>query len=92
MEITGIIIQALPMRSGSNQNGIWRSQGFVLQTVDTYPQNFVFDVYDGKEGRLQRFNIQVGKQYTVFFTIRAHEHKGRWYNQVFTDDVREVKQ
>lgn len=90
MEITGIIIQALPMRSGTNQSGEWKAQTFVLQTTDCHPRYFAFDVYDGRDGRLARYGIQTGKKYTVFFTIRAHEFNGRWYNQVFTDDVREA--
>lgn len=82
---------ALPVQTGTGQNGEWKKQSFVLQTTDNNPKYFTFEIFDGKEGKLARYNIQQGKDYTVWFDIRAHEWNGRWFNQVFVNDVREKK-
>ena len=88
MEITGKIFEVLPMQTGNGQNGEWRKQGYVLLTMDTNPRYFYFDVFDGKEGKIARYDIQKDGKYTVYFDIQAHEHAGRWYNQVVVKDVR----
>lgn len=90
MEITGKIYAVLPEREGEGQNGKWRMASYVLQTEGTYPFYFAFDVSDGMDGRIKRLNIQQGKRMTIYFDIRAHEHDGRWYNQVRAYDAREV--
>ena len=81
MEITGRIFDALPVVTGNGQNGEWKKQGFVLQTTGTNPQY---------EGKLARYDIQKGGDYTVWFDVRAHEYNGRWYNQVMVKDVRKA--
>lgn len=90
MEITGKIFAVLPVTNGAKANGEpWKKQTFVLQTTDNNPKYFAFEIFDGKEGKLARYNIQQGKDYTVYFDIRAHEWQGRWFNQVFVNDVRD---
>lgn len=88
MEITGRIFEALPIVTGNGQNGAWKKQGFVLQTTDQNPRYFYFEVFDGKEGKLARYGIEKGGDYTVYFDVRAHEYQGRWYNQIAVKDVR----
>lgn len=88
MEITGRIFDALPLVTGNGQNGEWKKQGFVLQTTDMNPRYFYFEVFDGKDGKLARYGIQKGGDYTVYFDIRAHEYQGRWFNQIVVKDVR----
>lgn len=88
MEITGRIYDALPIVTGNGQNGEWKKQGFVLLTTGQNPQYFYFDVFDGKYGKLARYNIKKGLDYTVWFDVRAHEYNGRWFNQVIVKDVR----
>lgn len=78
----------LPAVTGNGQNGAWKKQGFVLQTTDQNPRYFYFEVFDGKEGKLARYGIEKGGDYTVYFDVRAHEYQGRWYNQIAVKDVR----
>lgn len=85
MEITGKITYVLPERSGTSARGEWKAQSFVVETKDQYPRKMVFDVFGAE--RLQRFNIKLGDEVTVFFDIDAHEYQGRWFNNIRAYDV-----
>lgn len=90
MEIEGNIIQELAPRQGEGKNGPWRSQTYVLETIESYPKRVAFDVFDGQTGRIERLGIRAGKRMRVFFDIDAHEYNGRWFNTVRAYDAREV--
>ena len=38
MELQGKVIAVLPERSGVSQRGEWKSQDYVIETHDAYPQ------------------------------------------------------
>lgn len=82
MEITGKIIAALPLRSGTSARtgNTWASQEFVIETHEQYPRRCVFTVFG--EDRLKEMNIQIGAELTVSFDIDAHEYNGRWFNDI----------
>lgn len=87
MEVQGKIIAVLPERSGVSARGEWKSQDFVIETMDSqYPRKMVFTVFGAD--RLARFNIQSGMQALVAFDIDAHEWNGRWFNDIRAYDVR----
>lgn len=87
MELQGKIIAALPERSGVSARGEWKSQDFVVETIEgQYTRKMLFTVFGAD--RLQRFNIQVGQDVNVSFDIDAHEWNGRWYNDIRAFDVR----
>ena len=91
MEITGKIIEVLPVREGTSANGTWKSQSYVIDTegMDQYPKKMLFDVFDGTVGRIARLNIQSGKTYRVFFDISARKAGDRWFNSITAYDARE---
>ena len=91
MEKQGKIIAIMPERSGMSAQGKeWASQDFVLQEQNQqYPKNICFSVF-GRE-RIDRFNLQVGKEVTVAFSINAREYQGRWYNDIQAYDVRPLQ-
>lgn len=82
MEITGKIIAALEPRGGVSQRtgNSWKTQEFVIETVEQYPKRCVFNIFG--EDNLNRFAVEVGKEYTVSFDINAREWQGRWFNDV----------
>ena len=86
MEIQGKVIVALPERSGVSTRGEWKSQEFVIETHESYPKKMVFVVFGAEH--LQRFNIQVGQEITVYFNIDAREYNGRWFNSITAWDVK----
>lgn len=90
MEIEGKIIAVLPERSGTSQNGPWKVAGYVIETQETYPKRMFFEVRDGRDGRIARLNIQLGKIMRVWWDINVREYEGKWYNTITAYDAREV--
>lgn len=82
MEITGKIIAVLEPRGGVSQRtgNSWKSQEYVIETVEQYPKKCVFNVFG--EDNITRYNIQVGQMLTVSFDINAREWNGRWFNDI----------
>ena len=84
MEITGILVKQVAIREGvSSRNGNpWKIGEYLLEVPDQYPRHIVFRVSDGQVGRMARFDSLVSKMVTVSFDIDAHEHEGRWFNEI----------
>lgn len=82
MEITGKIIEVLPLQSGTSARtgNPWMSQEYVLETHDQYPKKMLFRVFG--EDKIKQMNIQSGEELTVSFDIDANEYQGRWYNRI----------
>lgn len=89
MELTGRLITAMPLQSGTSARGDWQRQEFVIETTGQYPRKMVFTVFG--EDKLRRFanDLQIGKEVTVNFDIDAHEWNGRYYNEIRAFDVRQ---
>ena len=81
MELTGTIIKALPVQSGTSRNGNeWRRASYVIEHQSgQYPKRMVFDVLGNK---IEEFNVREGENLTVSFDIDAREYNGRWFNSV----------
>lgn len=83
MDLTGTIIQVMPIQSGVSQRSgnPWMSQEYVLEVPAQYPKRMVFRIFG--EDRIKQFNIQQGEQnVTIQFDIDAHEYNGRWFNEI----------
>lgn len=84
MEIVGILVKKLGEREGvSTRNGQpWKTAEFLMEIPGQYPRHINFSVRDGQSGRIAHFESLVGKTVTVSYDIDAHEHEGRWFNDV----------
>jgi len=82
LEITGKLIEALPVKSGVSQRtgNTWMSREYVLETEGQYPKKFVFTVFG--EDRLKQFALRKDERVLVYFDIDAHEYNGRWFNEI----------
>ena len=54
MEVSGKIIEILPVKSGQSANGEWRKQEYVLETEAQYPKKVCFMAWGDK---IDQFNI-----------------------------------
>lgn len=77
MEISGKIIQVLPLKSGTSQRGEWQSQQYVLETQEQYPHKFLFEVYGAD--KINAFALQVGDVVQVSYHPDARPYKETWY-------------
>ena len=80
MEISGKIIQVLPLQQGTSKAGNpWKKQEYVLETHDTYPRKVKFDFFGD---RVDQFPLALGEEVTVSFDLESREFNGRWYTDV----------
>jgi hypothetical protein len=79
MEISGKIIELLPVKSGQSSNGDWRKQEYILETVTQYPKKVCFMAWGDK---IDQFNIKQGESLTVAIDLESREYNGRWYTDV----------
>lgn len=82
MEITGKIIQVLPLQSGVSKTSgkEWTSQAYVLETQEQYPKKVHFELFG--EDRVKANQCKLDDVVTVSFDIESHEFNGRWYTSI----------
>ncbi|MBS1487930.1 MAG: DUF3127 domain-containing protein [Bacteroidetes bacterium] len=79
MEISGKIINLLPLQSGQGKNGTWKKQEFILETPGQYPKKVCLSLWGDK---VDETKIGVGDQITASINIESREYNGRWYTDV----------
>lgn len=91
MELTGILLRKLGERAGtSSRNGNeWKMAEFLIEVPGNYPRHTVFQVSDGQQARISRFESLIGKTVKVSFDLDAHEWQGRWFNDIIAWGVME---
>lgn len=91
MELTGILLRKLGERAGtSSRNGNeWKMAEFLVEVPGNYPRHTVFQVSDGQQNRISRFESLIGKTVKVSFDLDAHEWQGRWFNDIIAWGVME---
>lgn len=80
LEITGKVIQILPLQEGVSKAGKpWKSQTFVLETGGQYPRKVPIKLFGDT---VDRFPLQVGQDVTASLDIDGREWEGRWFAEV----------
>ncbi|MCR9063751.1 MAG: DUF3127 domain-containing protein [Cytophagales bacterium] len=79
MEISGNIIQILPLQSGEGKNGVWKKQDFVIETESQYPKKVCISMWGD---RIDESVLQVGNNVTASIDVESREYNGRWYTDV----------
>lgn len=79
MEITGRVIQILPMQSGQGKNGPWKKQDFIIETKSQYPKKVCMSAWGDK---VDQFAIKEGEELVVSVEVESREYNSRWYTDV----------
>ena len=79
MEITGTIVQMLPLQTGEGKNGPWKKQDFILETQDQYPKKVCISAWGDK---IDQFNLQENAVITASINIESREFNSKWYTDV----------
>lgn len=80
MELTGKIVQILPLQSGNAKNGnVWKKQDYVLETNAQYPKKVCVTVWGDN---IDSFALQNGEQVTISIDVESREYNGKWYTDV----------
>ena len=78
MELTGKLIQKLPLQSGESRNGAWKKQEFIFELEGTYPRKVCVDFWNEKINS----NLSEGSMLKVSFDIESREYNGKWYTNL----------
>jgi hypothetical protein len=79
MEISGVVIQLLPLQSGQGKSGTWKKQEFILETPGQYPKKVCMNLWGDK---VDEIKIAVGDKITASINVESREYNGRWYTDV----------
>ena len=79
MELTGKLVQVLPLQTGTGKNGQWKKQDIILETEGTYPKKVCISIWGDKINESQ---LKQGNMLTVQFDVESREYNGRWYTDV----------
>lgn len=79
MEITGKVINILPIQGGeSNTTGkSWQVKTFIIETQDKYTHKVAIELFG--EDRIKDNPVQVDNVYNISFDLESREFNGRWY-------------
>ena len=82
MEISGILIQKLPVFNGTGTRGNWVKQEFVLETRESqYPRKVCISVFGDDKVR-ELASLKTGDPVKVSVNLESREYNGRWYTGV----------
>jgi hypothetical protein len=79
MQLTGKLVQVLPLQTGTGKNGQWKKQDIILETEGTYPKKVCVSIWGDKINESQ---LKPGTMLTVSFDIESREYNSRWYTDV----------
>ncbi|MBB1127028.1 DUF3127 domain-containing protein [Thiospirillum jenense] len=89
MQITGKIIEILPLKSGTSVRGNqWRCQEYILETTGDYPKKICVTVWGD---RIDAFSLQMAQQVAIEIELESREYNGRWYTTVRAYKVRPLE-
>lgn len=80
LELSGKLIQLLPLQTGNGKNGAWQKQDFVIETADQYPKKVCFSAWADKADSLK--TIPMGSSVKVAFNAESREFNGKWYTDL----------
>lgn len=81
LEISGKVIQILPLETGEGKNGQWKKQFFIMEYMDgNYPKKLCVSVWGDKTDAVR--TMQPGSNVKVSFNVDSREYNGRWYTDV----------
>lgn len=80
LELSGKLVQILPLQSGTGKNGNWQKQDFVIETADQYPKKVCFSAWADKVDVLK--TLPAGSTVKVAFNAESREFNGKWYTDL----------
>lgn len=80
MEITGKLIQKLPIQTGVSQRGEWQKLDFIIETIEQYPKKICATAWRDTVDLINKINI--GDTIIMSFSIESREYNGKWYTNI----------
>lgn len=77
MEITGKVVQTLPVQTGMGKSGEWKKSSFIIETQEKFPKKVCFVVWKDLVDQAQR--LTEGQEVNVSFDVESREYQGKWF-------------
>ena len=79
MNISGKVVQVLPIQTGTSKAGNpWQKQEFILEQGGQYPRKVCISLFGDNVAKIP----QVGQDVMVSVDIDSREFNGRWYTEI----------
>jgi hypothetical protein len=79
MQLTGKLVQLLPLQTGAGKNGEWKKQEIIIETAGQYPKKVCISVWGDK---IDLNKLRIGNVLKIDFDIESREYNSRWYTDV----------
>lgn len=79
MEISGRLINILPLQSGTGRNGEWKKQEVIIETLEQYPKKICIALWNDKINAVQ---FSICSDYNFAINVESREYNGKWYTEV----------
>ena len=88
MEVTGKLIQLLPLQTGEGKNGTWKKQDMILEMEGTPPKKLCMGMWNDKIVP----DLTEGAMLKVSFEIESREYNNKWYTNLRAWRVEEISE
>jgi len=79
MQLTGKLIQILPLQTGEGKNGVWKKQDIILETDRQYGKKLCVTIWGDK---INKDILVIGETLDIFIDLESREYNGKWYTDV----------
>ncbi len=79
MQISGKLLQLLPLQTGQGKNGQWKKQDVIIETEGQYPKKVCISIWGDKADEK---TLQPGNTLKIDFDVESREYNGKWYTDV----------
>lgn len=85
-QISGKVIDILPVQSGENERGEWQRGGVVIETLETPSVMLAFTTF-GKRRTEQIQQLTLGEVIVVTYAPESRVFMGKWYTELRLTEV-----
>lgn len=79
MQLKARLIECLPLQIGTSKNGEWKKQDIIVETEGQYPKKVCVTIWGDK---MNKENLQVGKNLMIDIDIESRSFNNRWYTDI----------
>jgi hypothetical protein len=79
MQLKGKLIERLPVQTGTSKSGEWKKQDIIVETDGQYPKKVCVTIWGDK---MNKENLQVGKNLMIDIHIESRSYNNRWYTDI----------
>lgn len=84
MNLAATIIEILKAETGTGQNGDWKRQDVVVETIEQYPKKVCISFWNDK---IDNAILKPGNRVQILITIKSKEFSGKWYHDIRANKV-----